>query len=122
MRQPERCLRCIELEDLVAALNGTAGFYWALWQEVQHVLAHFPTPIRSYSAYARWYSGPRTDALRGHDPGLVRPFCPQCGARALSLFRLPSRYRDPRPVCAACYLEMVGRSAVVGWRDDEPKL
>ncbi len=27
----------------------------------------------------------------------------------MSLFRLPRRYEDNRPVCAACYLELVGR-------------
>jgi hypothetical protein len=27
--------RCQALEDLVAVLKGTAGFYWALWQEVR---------------------------------------------------------------------------------------
>ena len=26
----------------MAALKGSAGFYCALWQEVQHVLAHLP--------------------------------------------------------------------------------
>jgi len=32
---------------------------------------------------------------------------------------LPKRYMDPRRVCTACYLELVGRSAIVGWRDDD---
>ena len=115
---PASCPRCEELEDLVAALKGTAGFYWALWQETQHLLAHLPPPRRRNTSYARWYAGPRADALRGHNPDFVRSFCTACHQAVLSLFRLPSRYADRNRVCAACYLEMVGRSAVVGWRDD----
>jgi len=117
---PEVCLRCAELEELVAALKGTAGFYWALWQEVQHVLAHLPAPRRPGSPYARWYAGPRADALRGHDASFIRRQCPECHASVLSLFPLPRRYGESMRVCAACCLEGVGRSAVVGWRDDEP--
>ena len=33
-----------KLEDRVTALKGTAGFYWALWQEVQHLLGPFASP------------------------------------------------------------------------------
>ena len=117
---PEVCPRCAELEELVAALKGSAGFYWALWQEVQHVLAHLPAPRRRGSPYALWYAGPRADALHGHDPDFIRRVCPACHASVLSLFRLPRRYGDSRRVCSACYLESVGRSAMVGWRDDEP--
>jgi hypothetical protein len=114
-----RCSRCEELEDLVAVLKGTVGFYWALWQEVQHLLAHLPPPQRQNSPYALWYTGPRADALRGHHPDFVRSFCPSCRQAVLSLFRLPQRYNDPHRVCAACYLELVGRSAIAGWRDDD---
>ena len=113
------CPRCEELEDLVAALKGTAGFYWALWQEVQHVLAHLPTPRRYGSAYATWYDGARADALRGHHPDFARRRCRLCGRSVLSLFKLPRRYADERPVCGACYLEQVGQSAVVAWRDPD---
>jgi len=35
------------------------------------------------------------------------------------LTRLRS-YADPRPVCAACYLELVGRSVIAPWRDPDP--
>jgi len=83
------CPRCEELEDLVAALKGTVGFYWALWQEVQHLLAHLPPPSRSKSSYALWYSGTRAAALRGHHPDFVRSICPSCREAVLSLFRLP---------------------------------
>jgi hypothetical protein len=96
------------------------AFYWALWQEVQHVLAHLPAPRRRGSPYALWYAGPRADALRGHDPDFIRRVCPACHGSVLSLFRLPRRYGDSRRVCSACYLESVGRSAMIGWRDDEP--
>jgi hypothetical protein len=113
------CLRCEELEELVAALKGTAGFYWALWQEVQHLLAHLPAPGRRGSPYARWYDGPREDALRGHDPGFARRQCSTCERAVLSLFRLPRRYAESKPVCSACYLELVGRSAIVPWRDGD---
>jgi len=119
VRQPEVCPRCIELEDLVAALKGTAAFYWALWQEVQHVLAHLPPPRRGNSPYGLWYAGERADALRGHDRNYARRLCPGCSSAVLSLFRLPRRYGDSRQVCASCYLEQVGRSAVVGWRDED---
>jgi hypothetical protein len=103
MALPSLCPRCEELEDQVAALKGTAGFYWALWQEVQHLLAHLPRPGRRGSPYAIWYDGPRADALRGHHPDFARRLCPTCRTAVLSLFRLPRRYGDTRPVCAACY-------------------
>jgi len=104
----------------VAALKGSAGFYWALWQEVQHLLAHLPRPGRRGSTYAIWYDGPRADALRGHHPDFARRLCPTCRTAVLSLLRLPRRYADPRPVCAACYLELAGRSAIPPWRDPDP--
>ncbi len=117
---PEVCPRCAELEELVAALKGSAGFYWALWQEVQHVLAHLPAPRRRGSPYALWYAGPRADALRGHDPDFIRRVCPLVPRICLeSLSSAPSLWRS-EAVCSACYLESVGRSAMVGWRDDEP--
>jgi hypothetical protein len=81
------------------------------------VLAHLPAPRRRGSPYARWYNGPRADALRGHDLGFARRQCPTCQRAVLGLFRLPQRYADTRPVCSACYLELVGQSAIVPWRD-----
>jgi hypothetical protein len=54
MALPSLYPRCEELEDQVAALKGTAGFYWALWQEVQHLLAHLPRPGRRGSPYASY--------------------------------------------------------------------
>src|SRR5438067_7848333 len=107
--------RCEELEDQVAALKGAAGFYWALWQEVQHLLAHLPRPGRRGSPYSIWYEGPRADALRGHHTDFARRICPTCRTAVLSLFRLPRRYEDNRPVCSACYLELVAPSAIAPW-------
>ena len=78
---PSRCLRCEELEDLVAALKGTVGYYWALWQQVQGVLARLPAPRRRGSPYARWYDGPRADALRGYHRDVVPRCCRRVAAR-----------------------------------------
>ena len=114
---PSRCPRCDELEDLVAALKGTVGYYWALWQQVQGVLARLPAPRRPGSPYARWYDGPRADALRGYAPEVAPACCSTCSRPVLALFKLPRRYGRAAPVCSACYLELVGRSPVVPWRE-----
>ena len=81
---PSLCPRCEELEDQVAALKGTAGFYWALWQEVQHLLAHLPRPGRRGSPYAIWYDGPCADALRGYHPDFARRLCPMSFTAGIS--------------------------------------
>jgi hypothetical protein len=114
---PSRCPRCEELEDLVAALKGTVGYSWALWQQVQGVLARLPAPRRPGSPYARWYDGPRADALRGYHPDVAPEWCSACSRPMLALFELPRRYGRAAPVCSACSLELVGRSALVPWRD-----
>ena len=82
---PSFCPRFEELEDQVAALKGTAGFYWALWQEVQHLLAHLPRPGRRGFPYSIWYDGRRADALRGRaaltsgwSPSPSQPTAPAC--------------------------------------------
>ena len=117
MNLPSRCPRCDELEDLVAALKGTVGYYWALWQQVQGFLARWPAPRRPGSPYARWYDGPRADALRGYDPDVAPQWCSACSRPVLAVFKLPRRYGLAAPVCSACYLEVVGRSPVVPWRE-----
>jgi hypothetical protein len=61
--------------------------------------------------------GPRADALRGYDPDAAPQCCSACSRPVLALFKLPRRYRRAAPVCSACYLELVGRSALVPWRD-----
>ena len=117
VRLPSRCPRCDELEDLVAALKGTVGYYWALCSGSRVVLARLPPPRRPGSPYARWYDGPRADALRGYHPDVAPRWCSACSRPVWTLFKLPRRSGRAGPVCGACYLELVGRSPLVPWRD-----
>ena len=81
------------------------------------MLARLPAPRRPGSPYARWYDGPRADALRGYHPDVAAQWCSACSRPVLAVFKLPRRYGRAAPVCSACYLEVVGRSALVPWRD-----
>ena len=98
--------------DFVAALLGTVGFGWALWQEVQHVWHTCRPSRRRDSPYALWYAGPRADALRSTTPTSLNVLPVLSASRSESLplaeavQRLPSR----------CGLlpALVGLSAIVG--------
>ncbi len=74
----------------------------------------FSDSRRPGSPYARWYTGQRVDALRGHDPDFTRRVCPACHGSVSSLFpAAPALWRFEQGVRRL--LPHVGRQKRVGW-------
>ena len=119
MALPSLCPRCEELEDQVAALKGTAG---SIGRFGRRFSTCWPTYLAPVGA-ARPMRFGTTVRAQTRCAGIILTLRVACARRAglpsLACFGCHGAMATLGRSAAACYLELVGRSAIAPWRDPE---